>query len=49
MANVTEDSESSGSESELDTEEVFPDFTVNFTKAELGESLSEILERYQQL
>ena len=47
MANVIEDTESSGSES--DTEEVFPDFTVNFTKAELGESLSEILERYQQL
>ena len=49
MANVSEDSEASGSDSESDTEEVFPDFTVNFTKAELAESLNQILERYQQI
>ena len=49
MANVIEDSEASQSDSESDTEEVFPDFTVNFTKVELVESLNEILERYQQI
>ena len=49
MANVLEDSEASGSDSESDTEEVFPDFTLNFTKAELAESLNEILEKYQQI
>ena len=47
MANVSEDTESSGSKSESDTEEVFHDFTVNFTKSELGECLSEMLEIYQ--
>ena len=46
MENVSEDSEASGSDSESDTGEVFPDFTINFTKAELVESLNEILERY---
>ena len=45
MENITEDSEAS----ESDTEEVFPDFAINFTKAELVESLNEILERYQQI
>ena len=49
MENVTEDSEASGSVSESDTKEVFPDFTVNFTKAELAENLNEILEMYQQI
>ena len=49
MANVSEDSEASESESESDTEEVFPNFTINFTKDELAESLNEILERYQQI
>ena len=49
MANISEDSEASESDSESDTEEVFPDFAVNFTKAELAESLNEILERYQQI
>ena len=49
MENVSEDSEASGSDSESDTEEVFPDFTINFTKDELAESLNEILERYQQI
>ena len=39
MANVSEDSEASGSDSESDTEEVFPDFTINFTKAELLKAL----------
>ena len=36
MANVLEESEASGSDSESDTEEVFPNFTINFTKAELA-------------
>ena len=49
MANISEDSEASESDSESDTEEVFPDFAINFTKAELAESLNEILERYQQI
>ena len=49
IANITEDSEASESDSESDTEEVFPDFAINFTKAELAESLNEILERYQQI
>ena len=33
MANISEDSEASESDSESDTEEVFPDFDINFTKA----------------
>ena len=49
MENMSEESEASGSDSESDTGEVFPDFTINFTKAELAESLNEILERYQQI
>ena len=49
MENVSEDSEASGSDSESDIEEVFPEFAINFTKAELAESLNEILERYQQI
>ena len=49
MENVSEDSEASGSDSESYTEEVFPYFTINFTKAELAESLNEILERYQHI
>ena len=49
MANISEDSEASESDSESDTEEVFPDFAVNFTKADLAESLNEIMERYQQI
>ena len=49
MANISEDSEAFGSDSKSDTEEVFPNFTINFTKAELAESLNEILERYQQI
>ena len=48
-SDVSEESEASGSDSESDTEEVFYDFTVNFSKAELAESLSEIMERYQQI
>ena len=43
MANVSEDSEASGSDSESDTEQVFPNFTINFTNAELAESLHQIL------
>ena len=49
MENVSKDREAFGSDSESDTEEVFPNFAVNFTKAELAESLNEILERYQQI
>ena len=49
MANVSEDSEASGSDSESDTEEVFLNFDINFTKAELAESLNEIMERYQHI
>ena len=36
MENITEDNEASESESESDTKEVFHDFTINFTKAELA-------------
>ena len=49
IANVSEDSEAFSSDSESDIEEVIPNFTINFTKAELVESLNEILERYQQI
>ena len=49
MENVSEDSEASESNSESDTEQVFSNFTINFTKAELAENLNEILERYQQM
>ena len=44
-----QDNEASQSDSESDTKEVFPNFTVNFTKVELAESLDEILERYQHI
>src|ERR1051325_9954652 len=47
MANIADISYSSDSDS--DTEEVFPNFAVNFSKAELAETLSEILENYQKL
>ena len=49
MENIKEDNEASESDSESNTEEVFLDFAINFTKAELAESLNEILERYQQI
>ena len=45
MANILEDTESSGSESGSEAEEVFS----NFSRSQLEESLSEILERYQKL
>ena len=35
MANITEDSEASESDSESDTKEVFPDFAINFTKNQM--------------
>ena len=43
MANISEDTDTS--ESESDSEEVFS----KFSRSQLEESLSEILERYQQL
>ena len=49
LENVSEDNEAHGSDLESDTEEVFPNFIVNFTKVELAKSLNEILERYQQI
>ena len=45
MANISEDIGSSGSESDSEAEEVFS----NFSRSQLEESLSEILERYQKL
>ena len=45
MANVSEDTGSSGSESYSEAEELF----YNFSRFQLKEILSEILERYQKL
>ena len=45
MANLSEDNESSRSESDSEAPEVFS----NFSRSQLEESLSEILEIYQKL
>ena len=45
MANISEDTGSSGSKLDSEEEDIFS----NFSKSQLVESLSEILERYQNI
>ena len=45
MSNISDDTNSSESESNSEVEEVFS----NFSRSQLEESLSKFLERYQQL